>query len=162
MLTELILYSNQIECLPKDFSLPILKLLKLSMNKISTFRIGFCPFLETIDVKDNLISQIEPLAGCVTLKTFDVSFNQLQSLAPILIAFSFGPKTLQHLKFNDNPFVANRYNILEGYIARMFDGLKEINNLNVSQCKNVCTLSQPQILFKMYGNEDEVKNTAFG
>lgn len=59
MLTELILYSNLVESIPKNFSFPILKLLKISMNKITLLRIGYCPMLETIDAKDNLISQID-------------------------------------------------------------------------------------------------------
>ena len=137
MLTELILYSNQIDCIPKSFSLPILKLLKLSMNKITTFRIGYCPFLETIDVKDNLISHIEPLTSCVTLKSLDISFNQLQSIVAILRAFCYDTNgTLQHLKFNDNPFIANRYNTLEGYVCRLLPALKEINNLTLAQVKH--------------------------
>lgn len=41
MLVELLLYSNRIDSIPKGFSMPILKILKLSMNKITTLRIGY-------------------------------------------------------------------------------------------------------------------------
>lgn len=128
----MILYSNQIESIPKDFSFPILKLLKISMNRITTFEIGYCPMLETIDAKDNLISQIEPLCICPMLKSFDVSFNQLQNPIPILSSLAQFPLTyLTSLKFNDNPCMQNRVNALEPYVQRLFPTL-EVNSL---QCK---------------------------
>jgi len=139
MLSDLILYSNQIESIPKNFSLPILKLLKLSMNKITTFRIGYCPYLEVIDVKDNLVSQIEPLASCISLQRLDVSFNQLQNIVPVLTAFSYGTQSwLQHLKFNDNPFIANRYNTLEGYVSRLFPNIKGELSLSKNNTRESC------------------------
>jgi len=128
MLTELILYSNQVESIPKSFSLPLLKLLKISMNKISTFRLGYCPFLETIDAKDNIISEMDCFSTCPTLTNLDISFNQLQTLTPILYPLCFSP-CIKYLKFNDNPFLANRYNTVEPYVSRLFPYLKEVNSL---------------------------------
>ena len=136
MLTELILYSNKVESIPKNFSFPILKLLKISMNKITLLRIGYWPMLEVIDAKDNLISQIEWFFVCPSLRSFDVSFNQLQNIVPILNAFSNKSNwCLQQMKFNDNPFIANRFSTLELYVSRFFPNLKEINSLHVNQLK---------------------------
>ena len=41
LLSELICYSNKIESIPKNFSLPVLKLLKINGNEIIHFKIGY-------------------------------------------------------------------------------------------------------------------------
>jgi len=110
-LTELILNGNQIEIMPKGFSMPMLKLLNLADNKLVDFRIAYCPMLEVANLRDNMIFNMGPLWGCPTLKSFDVSFNQIQALEAILTAFSMGMfAKLEKLKFNDNPFLKNRNN----------------------------------------------------
>lgn len=112
--------------------------------------------METIDAKDNLISQIEPLVTCPTLCHFDISFNQLQTILPLLTALAYIPcRTLQLLKFNDNPFLANRYNTVEPYLARIFPNLKEINNLYLNQLK---LENSPQREIENFGDLAMVEN----
>lgn len=67
--------------------------------------------LEMVNLRDNMIFHMRPLWGCPTLKSFDISFNQIQALEAILTAFSMGMfAKLEKLKFNDNPFLKNRNN----------------------------------------------------
>jgi len=53
LLTELLLNSNQIEQISITISFPILKTLKLNVNHLSSFKLGFCPLLENLNLNDN-------------------------------------------------------------------------------------------------------------
>lgn len=46
------------------------------------------------------------------------------------------------MKFNDNPFIANRYCTLELYSSRFFPNLKEINSLHINQLKSEYEVSK--------------------
>lgn len=99
---------------------------------------------------------------CLTLKQLDISFNQLQSILPILSSLSFGTHgALQHLRFNDNPLMANRYNKIEGYVNRLFPSLKEINNLYVNQLKCDTEYPVPMDLgcLSMFDKKEELSNS---
>ena len=98
------------------------------------------------------------LATCTTLTNLDVSFNQFQNVAPLLEGISRN-RTLKYLKFNDNPFLTNRYNALEPYVSRLFVHLKEANNLYPSTFRGqnyVALSNNPQICLKMYENQPEL------
>ena len=115
--------------------------------------------LETIDAKDNIISEMDCLATCTTLTNLDISFNQFQTVAPLLHGISQN-HTLKYLKFNDNPFLTNRYNAIEPFFARLFLNLKEVNNLyqNSFRVQSLISVSSinPKIVLRMYENYPEL------
>jgi len=74
LLSELLLNSNQIEQVD-SFSFPILKTFKINVNKLVSFNMGFCPLLETLNLSDNLLTEINVMSNFPLLKNLDLSFN---------------------------------------------------------------------------------------
>ena len=63
--------------MPHALSLRVLRSLRINANQLVRFRLGFCPMLEFLDLKDNQISLVDPLFGAPLLRNVDASFNQL-------------------------------------------------------------------------------------
>ncbi len=132
MLSELLLYYNEIADFPSAFSKPLLKSLWINGNKLQHFGMGWCPMLDLVAASDNAISVLDSFRLAKSLHSLDVSFNNLKDLAPFFESFRHNT-SLRSLKFNDNPFEKGREGTLNCYITRMLPSISQINSESVKE-----------------------------
>jgi len=90
--------------------------------------VGDCPLLEQLDISDNQIETIQKMAGCLSIRTFDCSFNKIASAKEIKDSLQLN-REITHLKINDNPAVTGKD--LEPFLSRVLPSLQEINDKKV-------------------------------
>jgi len=133
LLQCLILYENHITTLaPQDLPTPLLRELWLNGNRLSEVDMSggpWLPLLEHLHLNDNAISVLKPLRSCPSLRTLDLSFNQLHNLSDLL---SLAPCTALHsLQMNDNPLTGEE-DVHRGALIAMLPRLAELDNQPVT------------------------------
>ena len=126
IISELLLYYNNIESFPSNFSKLLLKSLWISGNKLKTLSIAYCPLLETLIVSENSLVSIATLTYAPCLTTLDISFNNLDTVEALFTPIK-DCKTLKSFKFIDNPVIKGRETCFDTFLLRLLPNLSEIN-----------------------------------
>lgn len=128
LLKSLLLYHNQISSMQK-LNQPLLQELWLTGNALKSLDfIVSCPLLETLRLEDNAISSIVPYI-CPVLKYFNISFNNIQTFADILLCIK-GCRNLVSFSFNDNPLLNLHLDLISFYNETVVKALPSILELN--------------------------------
>jgi len=144
MISELLLYYNEIEQFPAGFSKILLKSLWLNGNKMLNFSIGYCPLLENLVISENALISVSNFAVLPLLESLDISFNNIMNIESLFEPLK-GCNSLSKFKFNDNPLMKGRDNALNSYIAKILPNAKEINgetfipDKNNNSFKTICS-----------------------
>ena len=103
LLTKLFLSSNQITAFPARLPLALLRQLFLSENKLTSVprELMWLPLLSVLHLDSNQIQDISGVAFCPFLVTLRVAFNQLSNPSDMMPLISC--KRLENLAINDNP-----------------------------------------------------------
>eukprot|EP01022_Parablepharisma_sp_SALTPOND_P028846 TRINITY_DN718_c0_g1_i2.p1 TRINITY_DN718_c0_g1~~TRINITY_DN718_c0_g1_i2.p1 ORF type:complete len:1152 (-),score=156.17 TRINITY_DN718_c0_g1_i2:4948-8403(-) len=130
MISELLLYYNEIEMFPADFSKPMLRSLWLNGNKLQCLSLGYCPLLEMLTASDNSIISLGSFTVAPLLHTLDVSFNNIKDMVTLFSSFK-NCRSLKSVKFNDNPVMKGREGSFNTFLMKLLPFVCEINSESV-------------------------------
>eukprot|EP00906_Rhabdomonas_costata_P020323 RCo029557 len=151
LLTEIVLYHNQLREIPSRLHNVLLQQLWLNDNQIERLpQFSFAPLLTRLYLSGNRLRDISGLSCCLMLVSVDLSFNQISDLSQL---WYFEPcRKLESVALNDNPLtsrdpaLSDAENTLahQGYrrwLVAMLPALRELDNSEVLKAERIEALN---------------------